>query len=346
MTKRRKHSALVIDEPEPQQEAVAVEEPKEEPLAPTPPMGGTELILGHLKAAFPELTEKVQIIMSRPEQVTLEDKPRILWLQDLPQDPGSAPLKDNTYRSNFNAIVFASHWQQAMYNFVLGIPYAQGMVIKNAVPLIDVQLPKPKDKLKFIYTSTPHRGLVILAEAARRLAEIRQDWELDVYSSLKIYGWNEQDKQFKPMYDVLRANPCVNYYGSVPNAEVREAVKNAHVFVYPSVYMETSCMAVQEALMAGCLCITSNFGALPETCGEWAWMYQFDERPDVMVSRTLNSMIKALDEYDSNAVQMTLPMQQLYYQRFYSFESRLDQWKMLLEHVASQPAAEPMFVVE
>ncbi len=345
--KRKKHDTLLTDV------ANEVEAPPPEPTPPvetlpnTPPMGGTELILGHLKAAFPELTDKVQIIMSRPQSVKLEDKPRILWLQDLPQDPASAPLRDNSYRSNFNALVFASHWQQQMYNYVLGIPFGQGVVIKNAVPLLDVDLPKPRgEKLQFIYTSTPHRGLVFLAEAARRLAEVRQDWELHIYSSLKIYGWNEQDKQFEGMYDLLKNIPGVVYHGSVPNPEVRGAVKNAHVFVYPSSYMETSCMAIQEAMMAGCLAITTNFGALPETCAEWAWMYQFDERPEVMVTRTLNTMIKALDTYDTPVVQETLQLQQLYFQRYYSFESRLAQWKNLLEHVASQPKAEAMFTVD
>lgn len=318
-----------------------------EPIPNSPALGGTELILAHLKKAFPELTDQVQIIMSRPQGVERENKPRILWLQDLPQDPSSAQLKDQAYRTNFNAIVFVSHWQQQMYNYVLGIPFAQGIVIKNAVPWLDADLPKPRgEKLQFIYTSTPHRGLIFLAEAARRLAEIRQDWELHVYSSLNIYGWHEEDKKFAELYEVLKKNPCVVYHGSVPNDEVRQAVRDAHVFVYPSTYMETSCMAIQEAMMAGCLAITTNFGALPETCGEWAWMFQYDERPDVLAARTMEHMARAIDTYGEEHLQKTLELQQLYFQRYYAFESRLPQWKALLEHVITQKPAEPMLVIE
>ena len=76
------------------------------------PLGGTELILANLKDALPVLTSQVQIMMSRPENYTFEDKPRILWLQDLPQDPASAVLRDKSYRTKFNHIVFASHWRQ------------------------------------------------------------------------------------------------------------------------------------------------------------------------------------------------------------------------------------------
>src|SRR3990167_5152979 len=131
------------------------------------PMGGTELILGNLQAALPELTSQVQIMMSRPQNYTFENKPRVLWLQDLPEDPASAVLRDPSYRTQFNRIVFASHWQQQRYNMILGIPFHEGVVLKNGVPFVANTLPKTKGegKLKFIYTSTPHRGLSILAAA-------------------------------------------------------------------------------------------------------------------------------------------------------------------------------------
>lgn len=298
------------------------------------PMGGTELICANLKKALPELTDKVQIIMSRPQQVELEDKPRILWLQDLPQDPASACLRDASYRTKFNKIVFASYWQQQMYNAYLGIPYSEGTVIKNGVPLLPrTDKPPVEGKLRFIYTSTPHRGLAVLAAAAEALAQERQDWQLDVYSSLNIYGWHEQDKQFSGLYDQLRKNPCVNYHGSVPNEQVREAVLNAHVFVYPSIYIETSCMAIQEAMMAGCLAITTPLGALIETCGEWAWMMPMTEDYSHLAAATFHSMKRALELYESPFVQDTLTLQADYFRNFYSFESRLRSWERLLTHV-------------
>jgi UDP-glucose:(glucosyl)LPS alpha-1,2-glucosyltransferase len=306
--------------------------------SPATSLGGSELILGNLKRALPELTEQVQIILSKPESVPLEDKPRILWLQDLAIDPASAPLKDAAYRARFNRIVFCSNWQQQQYNTFLGIPFREGLVIKNAVPLIEgVSKPDPKtDKFRFIYTSTPHRGLEILSVVAEHLATIRRDWQLDVYSSLHIYGWHEQDKHFDKLYDQLRQNPCVNYHGSVPNAVVREAVKSAHCFVYPSIYAETSCMAAQEAMMAGCLAITTNYGALPETVGDWGWMFQYSEDFNDMAQQTLANMKRAIETWSTPGVQMTLKLQRAYYQMFYSFEGRIPIWKVLLEHVIAQ----------
>lgn len=330
------------------------------------PMGGTELILNHLKTALPELTDKVQIMCSRPEQYVFEDKPKVLWLQDLPQDPASACLRDASYRSQFNKIVFVSHWQQQMYNAYLGIPFSEGIVIKNAVPFISNEPKKlyvpcgndeqqcdaackathVKDKLRFVYTSTPHRGLVILAAAAEALAKQRQDFQLDIYSSLNIYGLHEADKQFSGLYDTLKENPCVNYHGSQPNAVVRQALQDAHVFVYPSIYMETSCMAIQEAMMSGCLAITTNFGALPETCAEFAWMFQFTENAEDLCERTFATMNRAIEMYHNPEVQHVLSLQRWYYQQFYSFEARVETWKHLLSNVIAEGPKRQMLIIE
>ncbi len=314
------------------------------------PRGGTELLYGWLQQALPELTNHVQIILSRPDEVVREDdKPCVLWLHDLPTDPASAKLRDAGYRAQFNRIVFVSHWQQQQYNFVLGIPFSEGVVIKNAVPHFAPTLPKPRvegDKLRFIYTSTPHRGLNIVAAAAEHLAKERSDWELHVYSSLKLYGWDEADAQFAPLYDALKANPNVVYHGSQPNDVVRQAVQDAHIFVYPSVYQETSCLAAIEALMGGCLAITTNYGALPETCGEWAWMLPFSERPEILAANTHRAMHQALNEYDSVQVQGALAVQTQYYQNYYSFSSRVPSWQALLQQVIAEGPKQEMLVID
>lgn len=306
-------------------------------FGPGRPAGGTELQAAMVRHALPELCDQVQIICSRPEQVALEDKPRILWLHDLPNDPASRCLFDPSYRTKFNAIVFVSYWQQAQYAQVAGIPYKDGVVIKNGIPECVPTLPKPRgEKLKFIYTPTPHRGLTLLAAAADVLATVRQDWELHVYSSLKVYGRDEQDAQFAPLYDRLQQNPCVVYHGSRPYEEVRAAVNDAHVFVYPSIYPETFSKATVEALSSGCLTITSSLGALPEVCGEWAWMLPYSEDVNAMATHTLQLMQRALDNYDHPAMQNGLNMQSAFFRANHRFEQRIPQWQMLLEAVIAQ----------
>jgi UDP-glucose:(glucosyl)LPS alpha-1,2-glucosyltransferase len=322
----------------------------------TAPMGGSEIIRDNLRRALPDIfpvfddpsQDKVQVIVSRPQQVELDTKrPKLLWLQDLPADPNSHCLADPTFRSQFNRIVCVSHWQMQQYSAVLRIPMADMTVIKNAVPRITPTMPKERgEKLKFIYTSTPHRGLAVLAAVAEKLKDERQDWQLDVYSSFNIYGWHDADKQWEPLYDQLRKNPCVNYHGSQSNAIVRQAVQDAHVFVYPSIYMETSCMALQEAMMAGCLAITTNLGALPETGCEFAWIFPIHESAEVIAERTHASMVKALTKYDQPSTQQILELQSMYYQNFYAFENRIPVWEATLNACIAEGSKQEMLIIE
>ena len=63
---------------------------------------------------------------------------------------------------------------------------------------------KDKEKIRLVYTSTPQRGLEILVPVFEKLAEVHPDIHLDVFSSFKIYGWDDADKQFEPLYNRIR----------------------------------------------------------------------------------------------------------------------------------------------
>ena len=83
---------------------------------------------------------------------------------------------------------------------VLGIPYFKSIVLNNAIDPIE-PLEKPDDKIRLIYHPTPHRGLELLVPVFEALCNEHNDIELDVYSSFKIYGWEQRDDQYKQLFD-------------------------------------------------------------------------------------------------------------------------------------------------
>ena len=239
--------------------------------------GGTELMrIGLEQRLDPALIEDFQIIPSRVRQLD-ESKIRVLWLHDLPGDPECDHLRNGGYEK-FHLLVCVSNWQMQQFAAYYQIPWSKFIVIENAIESIEEDLiQKPTDKFKMIYHTTPHRGLEILVPVFEKLAEKYDFIELDVYSSFKIYGWEQRDEMYQGLFEKCREHKQINYHGVVSNEEVKKAVAQAHVFAYPSIWAETSCISLMEAMSARCICLHPNYAALYETSGGTTVMYQWQE---------------------------------------------------------------------
>lgn len=299
--------------------------------------GGTELMQRGLIERInlgSDVLDHFQIISSRVRELQ-EDKIRVLWLHDLPGDPESEHLKDGGHE-RFHILVFVSNWQMQQYIGYYNIPWHKCIVIENAIdPILtgDKIHEKPStDVIKLIYHTTPHRGLELLVPVFKALCEKYDNIELDVFSSFKIYGWEHRDQPYQQLIDDCKQHPKINYHGTVPNSEVREALKNAHIFAYPSIWNETSCISLIEAMSAGCICVHSNLGALYETAGGTTMMYQYQDTPaqhadmfygvlDVAISEINNSKQAALN---------TAALSCSYASMRFTWPTALAKWRMLL----------------
>jgi len=236
--------------------------------------GGTELAKRKLAAILdPSLLDDFQVICSRPRELD-ESKIRLFWAHDLATDSESTKFRDSSFRDKFHKFVFISNWQMSQYHLVHGIPYDTKSIVLESGIDIAPETTKSKDKIRLVYTSTPQRGLDILVPVFKHLAEKYPNIHLDVFSSFKIYGWEDADKQFEPLYDEIRNHPQMTYHGFVPNDVLRSTLNECHIFAYPSTWVETSCRAMLEAMTAGLVCVHPNLGALPDTSGSLNVMYQ------------------------------------------------------------------------
>jgi len=307
--------------------------------------GGTELIMERLYSAFPsEFLAEYQIIPSRVRNLD-ESKLRIYYAHDLAEDPESEKaLRANGGFARFHKIIFVSHWQRAQFlNKFPKIPFSKTAVIQNSILPIE-RHEKPKDfVVNLIYHTTPHRGLHILSAVFKKLVEeYGSKIHLDVYSSFEIYGWKERDEQFKEVFDELKANEHVTYHGFKPNEEIREALKKAHVFAYPSVWPETSCIALIEAMSAGCICVHPDFAALPETSANWTMMYPWHESTNhhagIFYNALKNAIETSLRAQTEEAYNIPhLNSQKAYADLYYNWEAKKRQWEAILLSIKDEP---------
>lgn len=297
-------------------------------------MGGTELSYKWMSERVdPDLLDKFQIICSRLRRI--EDKPRIFWVHDTADDPEVQFLKNDPQKINlFETIVFVSNWQQQQFAMYLGVPWEKGVVIQHAIEPFPIH-EKPKDeKIRLVYASTPHRGLDVLLEAFELLD--RDDVILEVFSSFKIYDREQMDEPFKELYDRAREMKNVIYHGSKSNEAVRMAMQRSHILAYPSCYPETACITAIEAMSAGLICVLPNLAALPETCANFAWMYNYTANKKEHARVFAGVLEGAVTQYWDNSLQGILKTQKAYFDLFYSWDNRVYKWNQLMQSILAQ----------
>jgi len=162
---------------------------------------------------------------------------------------------------------------------------------------------------------------------------------LDVYSSTQVYGdefKKANDEQFKPLYEQAKQLPNVNYIGYKPNEYIREMMPNYDMFVYPSIFEETSCASALEALASGVHVITNNFGALYETCAEWPVYVNYTNNYETMGIATGEAINTAARYLHEDYIQNHLEEQQKFYKRFYNWDKKGMEWTSFLKGAISE----------
>jgi glycosyltransferase involved in cell wall biosynthesis len=318
--------------------------------------GGTELIARRLEASMQKLIpatfDKFQIIPSRVRDLA-KDKYRVLWVHDLPDDPESKHLANNGW-TKFHRIVFVSYWQRQAYMMRYGIPYFKTAVIRNAVPYKftgqyfgDTIAEKFRiantEKLSLIYTSTPQRGLDVLVKSFKKLYEEYPDkLHLNVYSSFQIYGWDDRT-QDKLLFDEIKAHPGMTYHGVIPNDDLRDVLSHTHIFAYPSTWPETSCMALMEAMQAGCICVHSDLAALPETSAKMTCMYPYTEGFNDHVVAFYTALKNVIERFTDKTYDGTAPELEAIATHaivHYGWTRAEKEWMDLLETIAATETPE------
>jgi glycosyltransferase involved in cell wall biosynthesis len=301
-------------------------------VIPTQPKGGTEILVDTLKENLDFSGINLIVSICRPELIVPGQKN--VLLQELSYDQDNVQgMRSPTFVDAVDCFVYDSHWCYEKFREKFNAPPWKSVIIKNATTAFEIK-PKPKGKLKLIYTSTPWRGLHVLLKAFRLLN--RDDIELDVYSSTVIYGpafAQSVAGQFDQLFEELEKTPGINVKGYAPNQEIRTALEDAHIFAYPSTFEETSCISAIEAMCAGCQAVVTNYGALFETCGEYGEFVCYDNDHDRLAQNYAIVLNRVIDNYWSEQNQERLLEQTEFYNKNWTWEKRFIQWQNLLNKI-------------
>lgn len=191
-----------------------------------------------------------------------EGKKNILWLHLTPDqvdDNGLNVLKNDEFIETIHKIIVISNFHKKKTVAELGIDPNLVHVIEYPIDdsiTFDMSKFKNVKKPKIIHGSQAIRGLEILL---RVVSELDEDFELNVYNDFYPEQYDT------PALDKMLKDKRITFYGKTPRVTVLDALSKSHIHAYPSIFDETSCLIQAEAMLAGNLCVYSNFGVLPET---------------------------------------------------------------------------------
>jgi len=227
-----------------------------------------------VSSIHPELLEKLPYRAGRPRLV--------LWAHHDIDQPAVQSLTKPSVLRQISKFLFVSEWQRDRYCAHFAIDKAVTAVIGNpycerALERIG-NIEKRHDAPRLIYTSTPFRGLDVLADAFPIFASRFPGARLTVLSGMELYGTNDNSR-FQALFDRLANMPQVGFLKPVGKLELYACLRDANVYSYPSTFAETFCIGALEACVLENSILLTRTGALPEVFPGAGFISQEEGKP-------------------------------------------------------------------
>ena len=222
-------------------------------------------------------------------------------------------------------VVFVSYYQyQRFFESHSKMDTSRCYVIKNCIEPIEISSKDYSNKIKMVFQCEPYRGLDRLLMALNVL-ENYQDIELHVFGNLDINKtWGLDLELENSIKELCSKDSRVVLRGRTSNQEVKDFLKEAHIFAYPATFEEVSCISLMEALSAGLYCITNSYGALPETGIGLTKIYPFNVDAEKEAQLLAKEIEKAINTLRSGTFDYLT--QAAVANKAYSHEERLKEW--------------------
>ena len=152
------------------------------------------------------------------------------------------------YNDDIDKVVTLTKWHKSnIANLYPIINPNKIEVINNG---IDVSLFNKKTinkiKNKFIWSSCPERGLLILLTMWHKIIDKLPDATLDICSYVE-FPRNEEDTK---MLEIVNQYDSITYHGKINSYELYRLMSNSEVWLYTNISPETSCITAMELLMS------------------------------------------------------------------------------------------------
>lgn len=229
--------------------------------------------VGYWGLARLSTNEQAEILVSwrNPEVYSLPVKRQasLLWCHDLNRGPDTGVNLEK-----WDKVLGVSHWHSNYLSQLYDIKNTS--FVPNGIDLTRFINDTAKVPFRCVYASSPDRGLLTLLNLWTAILQREPQAELHI-----AYGWDTIDRSIalgldrsgylqtlkQQVMSILERTPRVVWRGRLPQDELAKLYQESYCWLYPTTFLEVSCISAMESMASGCVPVTSAAGALPETIG-------------------------------------------------------------------------------
>lgn len=190
----------------------------------------------------------------------LTDAPTFVWSHDL-MTPGVEQI------NNYDKVLCLTPFHKRFMMVTQGVPEHKIHVTRNGIrPERFSGEMSEKDPYRFVFGSSPDRGLVRCLNVLDRVRKIYPQVNLHVHygiEHLDKYGHQALREKLTQMFEERKE--WVHYHGATEQKELMQSYKKAAYNVQPSDWIETSCISARELLYCGVYAIFRDIGGVSDT---------------------------------------------------------------------------------
>lgn len=197
---------------------------------------------------------------------------KLLWMHDV--NTGQVPFSGwGDVWTKMDGVIGLTDWHCNHLSKLYGIDPGKMIKIHNGFDPAQFTS-HAKDPHKFVFSSSPDRGVDVLLSMWPEIRKLYGDATLDIF-----YGWTGIDRilQMQPDHPIQAfknhvvglsedlKGEGVTWHNRVTRAELAKHYETTAVWAYPTYFMETFCITALEMQAAGVIPATSNLAGLKET---------------------------------------------------------------------------------
>jgi len=214
--------------------------------------------------------------------------------------PRSDKLKNIFCLSNWHCDYFTQNFP-SLKNIVVPFGYGIDLELFKNTNIIE----QNKEKINFIYSSFPIRGLLPLLQMWPKILNRYPNVVLNIHSDINgIWSNNMRPDEMQKIKDLLKnykiikeLNESIIYHGWTNKKDLVQSWLNSDIWFYPCTYKETFCHTALEAAISKTFIITNHLAALRDTVGDRGYILKDGDFYDANYQHEIiNDVFQAIDD--------------------------------------------------